>query len=708
MEMYSLDVEIFKNYSLFVFVDISSYFDIRTNKINENTTVKEFEAYILDTKKFIFHIGFGVNDINKIIAFANRNIIIASFNGLDYDNILVNACIANINKWKTIDYINIELYKLSQRIISNQNLKIFNDWNVNVYKYMSTFYKSVDVQKVFGLNKVFKSLKQTLINLKWYNIEDYEMPTINDLDKHLYSKKEIDLFNRGLLKVWDRYVIPQYIKGIVNYCVNDTLGVCEIVYKKKDEIVLRFNISTKYDVNVLSSSRSNIADRLFGKFYCEASGVSYEEYNKGRTERPFIDIGACIANNIEFSSPELKELLFKLRHTRIHDTKGELRFVVKFRGNTYIMATGGLHSEDKPGKFISNDEVELIDADVTSYYPNVVRNNKIAPAHLDRDLFISTTSGIIDERVKAKSDGDVTKADALKIVINVGVFGKMGFPDSPAYDPKAMVEVTINGQLYLLMLIEMLTDEGFNVISANTDGIVTLVPRDKYSLYISICNNWEYKLNFNLEYTHYERYIRMNVNHYMVLKATDPTKSVPVKKMMKFKGIMNPYLYTEELTKGFNNPIVSQAVFNYYIKDIPIMDSLKECKDITEFCSTQKPGSKFNLELHNVTNGKHTIINLTKDVRFYVSKNQNKLLSGLLLKNDTTVATGGKRKLTNLVAGRNVTILNKLVDFDNFDDFCIDYGYYYSEVSKIINSIETNSNIKKVIKREYGQYKLGF
>ena len=712
MEMYSYDVECFKNYFLAVFVDVGDYFNIRNTTATDSVNVEEFERYILTAKRVVFTIGFGVNDIDKLVAFVNRNIILASFNGLDYDDILLNACIANINNWRSIPFINKKLYELSNRVISNTKAKIYNDDTVNVYKYMNTLYSSVDVQKVFGLNKVYKSLKQTLINVKWYNIEDYEMPPISNLDNYLYNKTEIELINKGVISSWERYIIKEFIPGLFWYCLNDANGVCEIIYQNREEVNLRFETSIKYSpngdfrsrngVNVLSSSRSNMADVLFGKFYCDASGLDSAEYKKGRTERPFVDIGTCIPSTIKFNNIELRKLLSKLKQTRIFSTKGELNFEVNFDGISYKLATGGLHSKDTPAKFVATDNILIKDADVTSYYPFIVLNNRIAPAHLDTDIFLNTTKGVIYDRVEAKRRGDKIVNGALKIVINVGVFGKMGFEDSPAYDPKAMVQVTITGQLGLLMLIEWLVEGGFKVISANTDGIVTIVPKDKLDNYYSICKKWEKYLNFSLEYTDYELYVRRDVNHYFAVKTGDK----PIDERVKYKGALNPNLHKEELTKGYKQPIVATAISNYYLKDIPIMETLREHKDILDFCSTQKPGANFSLELHNVTSGKVTIIKLSKDIRFYVSKGCTKLLSGLLLKNDITLKEGQPRKYTNIVSKRNITVFNKKIDFDNFDDYKIDYGYYYTEASKIINAIESGTTDKRKIKKEYGQYKL--
>lgn len=63
----------------------------------------------------------------------------------------------------------------------------------------------------------------------------------------------------------------------------------------------------------------------------------------------------------------------------------------------------------------------------------------------------------------------------FKIVLN-GTFGKLGSKYSFLYSPNLMIQVTITGQLALLMLIEALEAAGISVVSANTDGIVSRCP----------------------------------------------------------------------------------------------------------------------------------------------------------------------------------------------------------------------------------------
>ena len=42
-------------------------------------------------------------------------------------------------------------------------------------------------------------------------------------------------------------------------------------------------------------------------------------------------------------------------------------------------------------------------------------------------------------------------------------------------------------------------------------------------------------------------------------------------------------------------PIVAKAVFNYLYKKMPVMDTLRNCTDILDFCKTQNVGKQFEV-----------------------------------------------------------------------------------------------------------------
>lgn len=85
-----------------------------------------------------------------------------------------------------------------------------------------------------------------------------------------------------------------------------------------DEIRLRYNISKAYEVDVLSSSRSNIADRLFVKFYSDFSGLAPSQWQGRKTERTAMAFKRVIFPFIKFQTPELQEFIDEMKQVIIY------------------------------------------------------------------------------------------------------------------------------------------------------------------------------------------------------------------------------------------------------------------------------------------------------------------------------------------------------------------------------------------------------
>ena len=63
-------------------------------------------------------------------------------------------------------------------------------------------------------------------------------------------------------------------------------------------------------------------------------------------------------------------------------------------GNTvYTVATGGLHSEDKPRILKSTSKYKYKHWDISSFYPSLIVTYKIVPKHLDEEAVVLYTSG---------------------------------------------------------------------------------------------------------------------------------------------------------------------------------------------------------------------------------------------------------------------------------------------------------------------------
>jgi DNA polymerase elongation subunit (family B) len=306
----------------------------------------------------------------------------------------------------------------------------------------------------------------------------------------------------------------------------------------------------------------------------------------------------------------------------------------------------------------------MCDFDLGSFYPTIIINNDICPEHLIPDL-ITKYKEIRDDRLIAKHNGDITLADILKIVVN-SYFGKTGDPEHWLFDLLAMLKTTVNGQLLILKWIEKFILNDWKIWSANTDGVTVILPREDKEKFERVCLDLCKELNFEGEFAYYKRYIRRDVNNYLINTNSS-------KKPYKFKGIFES---KKALAKGWDKPIIPIALFNYFINDIPISKTILNHTDIYDFCIAKKIDDKFTNKYYTHSKEGTSIETLQKSVRFFVAKR-----GGRLYKKEK-----GTGKMINYVVNRQVEILNKNDRHRNYLDN-IDYGYYINETQKIIDLI---------------------
>lgn len=787
---YAYDVEILPNFFSITIVNVGDY--LRTfadacvinkkgNKIpvplTQIYTVEEIKEkldkvqrkcfYITDTddSQLLPMLGY-LNEMRP--HYTDERIAVRSdmfaYNSSKYDRLMVAALLMFANQTNSTKELITKLYETSKNIISLQDNPEMSrsDYFLSSLRKYSIPYKDIDVMTIFALNKVGKgvnskgetiyfgkSLKQTSINLQWYELLEHELPPISDVDIHFYNKdyryKDMtyDQINQ-LVDKWDRYVIPEWITDIMHYNLNDVFIVCEMIRLYIDEVRLRYNISKAYEVDVLSSSRSNIADNLFVKFYSEFSGLAESQWRGRKTERTAMSFKRVIFPFIKFKTKELQELLEEMKKVVIYSIgKKALKeiapkypelkylktnnesgwFEVKINNLIYTIATGGLHSQDIPRELKSKltfvDDWKLSDCkeggskeedapsiwnvitdnsyiyvhwDIASFYPSIMDVYKIAPAHMNEGVFVKLIHWLKETRVTAKHskedyiDGipkDVL-AQVLKIVIN-SIYGKLGFEKGDICDRLAVLKVTINGQLMIMMLCESLELAGIEVVSANTDGIVVKLHKKNKAKFEEIADEWKRLTKLDADSEEYRCYINRDINNYVIEELNGK---------VSYKGALHPTMYAVDLQKGYDMPIVAKAVVDYFLNDKPILETLYECKNILDFCKTQNVGKQFHVEF---TVGTKKEI-LQRNVRFYVT---NK--GGIIEKvNDNSGDRSG------LCAGKQVTILNTLDD-KRIEYRNINYSYYYQEALKIIDPIKLSISPKQkggksLIKKMSGQY----
>lgn len=781
---YAYDVEVLPNFFSVTIVDIGDYLkmfsDVCTiNKKGNKTpipliqkyTVKDIKEKLNKVKRKSFYItDTDDSQLLSMLGYLNQmtphyddnNVPIRSdmfaYNSSKYDKLMIAALLMYANQTNTTKELITKLYDTSKTIISLQDNPEMSkrDYFLSSLRKYNLPYVDIDVMTIFALNKIGKgedskgntiyfgkSLKQTSINLQWYELLEHELPAISEKDIHFYNKdfryKDMPASQiNQLIDKWDRYIIPEWIDDIMHYNLNDVFIVCEIVRLYIDEIRLRYNISKAYGVDVLNSSRSNIADKLFIKFYSEFSGLAESQWRGRKTERTAMSFKRVIFPFIKFQTKELQELLEEMKKITIYSIgKKALKdvaskytdlkylktntesgwFEIKLNNLIYTIATGGLHSQDIPRELkskivymdtsstggeshadtsiwdvITDDSYIYVHWDIASFYPSIMDVYKIAPAHTNESIFVKLIHWLKETRITAKHskedyiDGipkDVL-AQVLKIVIN-SIYGKLGFEKGDICDRLAVLKVTINGQLMIMMLCESLEQAGIEVMSANTDGIVVKLYKRNKAKFEEIANDWKKLTKLDADSEEYKCYINRDINNYVIEEINGK---------VSYKGDLNPNMYAVDLQKGYNMPIVAQAVVNYFLNNKPVLETLYECKNILDFCKTQNVGRQFHVEF---TVGSSREI-LQRNVRFYVT---NK--GGVLEKvNDNTHGRN------NMCAGYQVSILNTLDD-KRIEYRNINYSYYYQEALKIIDPIKLNISPKQkggksLIKKLSGQY----
>jgi len=624
------------------------------------------------------------NDLLEVMKFINQKNILLGYNSLEYDDVVLKFILMNYRKFTTVKNITAKIYDFSKRIITSKKEESVDRYVQMVKRYNAPF-QSMDMQKMLHLG--YTRLKQVMINIKWYNVLDFEMPPMTEEEKDLYDIPHQYL---DTLKPWDRYVIDKHIDDIKRYNTNDVEGLNHLFHHELEEVSSRFDISAEYGVNALSWSRSTAGAEIMAIEYEKASGIPKSVFRQWRTNRKSFKLGDIISDRISFRTNEMKKALIYFKDYVWSENAPKLAKTIMFDGASYNIGAGGLHSNDRPYIFRSIPGTVLYrDADVSSYYPNNILNNNVYPAHLG-ELFLTIFSRTVQERMIAKKAG-LPKAAILKIVINA-VFGKLNEATDFLHDIAAFFATTINGQLMLLMLIEDLYLNALHTISANTDGIVVKLPFEALDEYDVICKEWEQKTELELEYTDYEIYARLNVNNYLALKPDGKVKR---------KGQLNRNAPWEDMSKGYNMPIIPHAVEQALMYGVPIEKTITNHNDIYDFMASQKMGQGYVAELHTFHHGKTQIEPVPANFRYVISK------SGGVLYKRKDIHFGGDNKLTNLRKGQRVKIVN-FVDVNKpISEYNIHYGYYISEAQKLLDIMRYSLNIRKKKNKAYTNYAIG-
>lgn len=399
---------------------------------------------------------------------------------------------------------------------------------------------------------------------------------------------------------------PDEKEQIKKYNCNDLDNTGLLLTELGPQLDLRAKMSAQFGIDVRSRSDAQIAE------YVIISEL--EKINGSKPKRPEIPPGKIYYYTpppcVKYQTPLFQNMLEVVRKAKLVVSEdGSIplpeeieKLKLTFGNCTYRMGIGGLHSSEKCIAHIADENTLLIDRDVASYYPSITLNNKLAPKHLG-NAFLTVYKGLVDSRLEAKRTGDTVSADSLKITIN-GTFGKTGNKWSVIYSPDLLIQITITGQLCLLLLIEMLELAGIPVISANTDGVLIKCPKSAKPKCDEVIKLWEQRTGFITEEGTYKAVYSRDVNNYIAIKEDGKAK---VKGAYAEKGSGGNTV----LSKNPENLVCNDAVIKFLSDGCSISDTIKGCKDIRRFVTVR------NVKGGAIKSG----IYLGKTIRWYYASN---------------------------------------------------------------------------------------
>lgn len=379
---------------------------------------------------------------------------------------------------------------------------------------------------------------------------------------------------------FDTHLTPEQSYIVRDYNIND-LDLTEGLYLHiKKFIELREQLGKEYEEDLRSKSDAQVAERIIAieleKLGYKSEKITWETGDQFQYKPP---------EWVSFKTPEfqrafeiVKNSFFTVGSGGHPQASKEIEQALPKLGiGTYRLGNGGLHSSEESCFHVADENTLIIDRDVASYYPFIILNNGFAPEHLGQ-AFLDVYRSIVERRLKLKKAGDSLEA-GLKIAIN-GIFGKLGNKYSLVYSPNLLIQVTVTGQLALLMLIEAIELAGIPVVSANTDGIVIKCPKERYDDLENVIIMWEGKTGFVTEETRYKAIYSRDVNNYIAIKEDNSCK---VKGCYSERGSAQ----NSVLSKNPESLICSEAVQAYLVNGTPIEETIDNCTDFTKFVSVR-------------------------------------------------------------------------------------------------------------------------
>jgi predicted DNA-binding protein YlxM (UPF0122 family) len=421
---------------------------------------------------------------------------------------------------------------------------------------------------LLGMNPHFISTQLIEKGIKGHNVvrDAWKIKFNNfDISTGFHSLKQLEGFMGSRIKESsvqfdiERPLSVEEIHEVVDYCKHDVMQTVEVFENLIQEFESQLSLIEAFelDMKFFTKTKAQLSAHILGTDKQPDRG---DEFNLS-----FPDT---------LNITKYKEIVDWYKDKENMDYKKKLKIDVA--GVPHIFAWGGIHGAIPKYK----DEGIILCCDVTSLYPSLMIEYDYISRNVKDPLKYKE---IRDTRLELKRKKDSRQAP-YKIVLN-STYGAMKDQYNPLYDPLMANNVCLSGQLLLLDLIEKIEPYG-KLIQSNTDGIFMKVENESdIEVIKEVAKEWETRTRLDLEWEVFDKIYQKDVNNYIIIDKDGNYKS---------KGA-----YVKKLNNlDYDLPIVNKALINWFTKDIPLDETIKNCNNLREFQKVVKVSRLYKHALH--------------------------------------------------------------------------------------------------------------
>lgn len=364
-----------------------------------------------------------------------------------------------------------------------------------------------------------------------------------------------------------RKLTDKEIEETKKYCEHDVKQTIEVFVQRANGLSAQIELvnlacrDTEFDSRLISKSKPQLSAKILGAEFKEHNDEFDFDFPNTLEIKKYTEV-------LDFyKNPENKCYKRKIEGRK---TQENVQFIIDVAGVKHQFGYGGVHGAIPKYQ----GEGYFLNMDVASLYPSLMIEYNLHSRNMRNP---NKFKEIYEERLALKKAKNPLQS-VLKLVLN-STYGVMKDRNNALYDPLQANRVCVYGQLLLLDLIEKL-EPYCEIIQSNTDGVLVKLPSKSKEKVYAVCKEWQDRTRLKLEFEDFIKVFQKDVNNYVLVKENGEHKA---------KGA-----YVKNLNSlNYNLPIVNRAILNYLVSQIPVEETIKQCKLLKEFQFIVKISNKF-------------------------------------------------------------------------------------------------------------------